>query len=906
MMKRAWLFKMLRFGAALFLLLLASPLVLGGAIQAGLLASPLLQTTYTYTIVATDDSAVIMGDMVDTLSFVLTNTGSDSGKPIDYVRLDFDATYYDVSYATTAPAGWSVDEIKNAGVGQTYVVYTADSSSDGLAPNDSIVFSVGVVGVSSGVFERDTADQADELDSATVRYQKFAPKGKDEETFALQGGIASWPRRGLALSIVAEPPSVSVGGYITVTMVIDNRSTASQSSITSTLIVTPTGLVTPTTGSTPSSLTLASGNSGVITYTYQAAKQGTVVFQGLSANSNVTSGEEASDAVVIGNFTALLEVAPTSIVAGQDVTVRLRVYNNTGGTLGNVRSSTLGFVGDATVDSFSGPSPAVVASLPDGSTTTFEWMYTITGTVGSTYAFTGTASANGPLTTNVAQSNSGSLSEFSGFVIPPRVGVGTATPLDLVFTVANKGGVTISQIEFTPPSGFTASGGSGETIGSTGVPCSWNYGSGTFTPGGGCGGLPTGGTAALTITFSAIPSPSIETNYNFHVDLCSGSRCTTGGGAPRQDWEGAVDIPFAITLYRIEMEADPTSIAADGVSTSVITATVYEGSTPLANADVVFATTGTEGTLSSYGGTTDANGVITVTFTSPVDSSDSTATIIATYLTTEGQVSITLTGVTGPNPQYVGGSLSPVSVMGGDTVTFGMDVINTGGQTITLTASSTFTFTDGTYTFSANLSAQTIVPPDTTRGLTLIAAIVSADFAVGSYPPVLHLVGAEPGQTYDRSTDQVTVTAPPATVQFSSASYSVGEGGGSKVVTATLSVASGSAVTVDYATSDGTAISGSDYTAVTGTLTFPPGVTVQTFTVPITDDLAYDPAETITLTLSNPANATLGTPNTATLTIVDNEWPVYQIEASAAGLTVVVRVRLVDGYPEILSWRVLP
>jgi uncharacterized repeat protein (TIGR01451 family) len=145
-----------------------------------------------------------------------------------------------------------------------------------------------------------------------------------------------------------------------------------------------------------------------------------------------------------------------------------------------------------------------------------------------------------------------------------------------------------------------------------------------------------------------------------------------------------------------------------------------------------------------------------------------------------------------------------------------------------------------------------------------------------------------------------------SSVQFSSASYSVGENAGSAVITATLSAASGSAITVDYATSDGTAIAGSDYTAVTGTLSFPPSVTVQTFTVPITDDLLYDPEETVTLTLSNPSNATLGPPSTATLTIIDDDWPVYQIEASVAGAKVIVRVRLVNGYPEILSWRVVP
>jgi hypothetical protein len=884
--------KIPRLGTAALLLpvLLA---FLGYATQARLRAGPLLQASYTYTIAATSGSAVTMGDTVDTLSFVLTNTGSDSGKPIDYVRLDFDASLYDVSYATTAPAGWSVSDIKNAGAGQTNVVYTADSGTDALAPGESIVFSVSVVGVSSGVFQRDTADQTDELDSATVRYQMFAPAKKDEQTFVLQGDIASWLRRGLALSVVAEPPSVAVGDYITVTLVIDNRSTASQSSVAPTLSFTPTGLVTSTLGPLPTSLTLSSGGSGVITYTYQATAQGTVAFQGTAANANVTSDEVQSGEVVIGNFTALMALEPTSIVAGQDVVVRMRVYNNTGGTLGNVRPSTLGFVGDASVDSFSGPSPPVVASLPDGSTTTFEWTYTITGTVGSTYAFTGTATANGPLTTNVARSTSGSISRFSAFVTPSRVGSGTATPIDLVFTVANRGGVMISLLEFTFPSGFTDSGGSGETTGSVGVPCTWSYDSGDddFEPAAGscsAGGLPPGGTAVLTITFSSIPSPDVETNYNFHIDFCSGDRCTTGGGAPRQDWEGAVDVPFTITPYRIEMQADPTSIPSDGVSTSVITAAVYQGSTPLPNADVVFATTGTEGTLSSYGGITDANGVITVTFTSPVDSEDSVATIIATYLTSEGQTTIVLVGI----------------VEQGETATFTLEVNNTGNAPITLTTSTTFTFTDGVYTFAASLVSQTVVPTGATRALTFTAATVDAGFTPGGYSPALRLIGTEPGQVYDRSvSDKVTIAT---AVQFSSATYSVGESAGSATITVTLGSASAMTVTVDYATSDGTAEAGSDYAATGGSLAFAPGVTSLTFTVPITDDLTVEEDETVTLTLSNPGNAVLGTPNPVTLTIVNDDWPVYQIETSAGGSSLIVRVRMEPDGPVVLSWEVLP
>ena len=78
-------------------------------------------------------------------------------------------------------------------------------------------------------------------------------------------------------------------------------------------------------------------------------------------------------------------------------------------------------------------------------------------------------------------------------------------------------------------------------------------------------------------------------------------------------------------------------------------------------------------------------------------------------------------------------------------------------------------------------------------------------------------------------------------------------------------------VTVDYATGDGTATAGSDYTATSGTLLCTPGQTSKTFSVPILNDTADEADETVTLTLSSPGNATLGTPNPATVTLVEND-----------------------------------
>ncbi len=86
----------------------------------------------------------------------------------------------------------------------------------------------------------------------------------------------------------------------------------------------------------------------------------------------------------------------------------------------------------------------------------------------------------------------------------------------------------------------------------------------------------------------------------------------------------------------------------------------------------------------------------------------------------------------------------------------------------------------------------------------------------------------------------------------------------------TLSPAAARTVTVDYATADGTATAGADYTATSGTLTFAVGDTAKTVSVPITDDTVDDGGETLTLTLSNAAVATISDAS-ATGTISNEE-----------------------------------
>ncbi|MCA9047515.1 MAG: hypothetical protein KDA89_02230, partial [Planctomycetaceae bacterium] len=128
--------------------------------------------------------------------------------------------------------------------------------------------------------------------------------------------------------------------------------------------------------------------------------------------------------------------------------------------------------------------------------------------------------------------------------------------------------------------------------------------------------------------------------------------------------------------------------------------------------------------------------------------------------------------------------------------------------------------------------------------------------------------------TQSTTTPTVSIANAPAVTEGGTASFAV-----------TLNAAPTSNVTVNYATASGTATSGSDFTAKTGTLTFTPtGALTQQITVATTDDTAVESAETFTVTLSGASGATIGTAS-GTGTINDNDTaalPVLSIGNAAA------------------------
>ncbi len=113
----------------------------------------------------------------------------------------------------------------------------------------------------------------------------------------------------------------------------------------------------------------------------------------------------------------------------------------------------------------------------------------------------------------------------------------------------------------------------------------------------------------------------------------------------------------------------------------------------------------------------------------------------------------------------------------------------------------------------------------------------------------------------------------PGVLEFSASIYTVAENGVSATITVTRSGGASGAVSVSYASADGSAVQPGDYAPVSGALNWADGdAGPKTFTVTIADDALAEESETLALALSAPTGgATLGANAAATLTITDDD-----------------------------------
>ena len=123
-------------------------------------------------------------------------------------------------------------------------------------------------------------------------------------------------------------------------------------------------------------------------------------------------------------------------------------------------------------------------------------------------------------------------------------------------------------------------------------------------------------------------------------------------------------------------------------------------------------------------------------------------------------------------------------------------------------------------------------------------------------------------------------------LEFDSSTYTVDEDAGTASILVRRVNGSDARLTVDYSTSNGTALAGSDYGATAGTLTFEDQEVEKYITIPIIDDVLTESDETVLLSLSNPGppsianyvidpardnRSLLGANSSAVLTIRDQE-----------------------------------
>jgi hypothetical protein len=127
---------------------------------------------------------------------------------------------------------------------------------------------------------------------------------------------------------------------------------------------------------------------------------------------------------------------------------------------------------------------------------------------------------------------------------------------------------------------------------------------------------------------------------------------------------------------------------------------------------------------------------------------------------------------------------------------------------------------------------------------------------------------------------------PTGSLRLSATTYTVSEAGGSAVISVTRTGGSFGAASVQVSTSNGTAAAGADYTAISQLVSWSDGdAASKTVSVPISQDLVDEPNESLNLTLSAAAGATLGAPSSAVLTIIDDDEPAPALPILALTLT---------------------
>ena len=213
-------------------------------------------------------------------------------------------------------------------------------------------------------------------------------------------------------------------------------------------------------------------------------------------------------------------------------------------------------------------------------------------------------------------------------------------------------------------------------------------------------------------------------------------------------------------------------------------------------------------------------------------------------------------------------SVSPSKVSEGDASTrVSVTAAFSGSSTLSTDTTVGVSVGGGTATSGTDYAAVSDFDVEIRRGETSGTATFTltptADAEVEA-AETIRVTGGAPGLTVNGA--RLTLTDATPRLSVGAARAAEGE---NMVFTVTLQAAGPRAVTVQYATADGSAAAGADYTSTSGQLVFSADETEQTVSVPVADDDEVEDNETFTLAVQL-ADAP-GPPASATGTIVDND-----------------------------------
>jgi Calx-beta domain/Bacterial Ig-like domain (group 3)/FG-GAP-like repeat/Domain of unknown function (DUF4214) len=541
----------------------------------------------------------------------------------------------------------------------------------------------------------------------------------------------------------------------------------------------------------------------------------------IQSAQTTTSGQAASTSFTSGSQNVQLQAtftSPAGPVSGGTAT--FAVLN--GGTV----------VGAPTTAGVSNGAATVNYAIPGG---TVVGTYTIQVSYNGTSNFAGSGDNSQSLTIGTAATSTSASNAGSPFNSSSQNVTLTATITSSAGTV-NEGTETFTVLQGATPIGspVTVNVASGAASASYVIPA---------------------GTAPATYTIQAVYSGTSNL-----VGSADSSHTLTVGMAATNTVASAATVVFSSSTQNAALSATVTS-ASGTVNEGTETFTILQGSTTIGSPVTVNVSAGTAAAnyplpaslavgnyviQAVYTGAgnfaTSADSGHSLTVGSPGQIQFSTANFSANESDSTATITITRTG----------GSAGPASVSfatGGGTAPAGVD------YTANTTTVSWAAGDQSSKTVHVNLINHNATGSTTeTVGLTLSQA-----------------QGATLG-TLVSSTLTIQETASnslASQLNFSVAVARVARNAGNGVITIIRTGGLSGTITVQFATSDGTASAGSDYTTEGGTLTFGPNVTAQTISIPLLNT-GQTGNKTLNVTLSNPGGgAVLLTPSSVALTITD-------------------------------------